>query len=107
MNITEGEKFVVSGVKLEGNYLGREDEFKSLVTIRPGEPYNGEQVTETTKAFTDYFGTFGYAFARVQAEPGDRPRQQPRGADAAGRALAPRVRAARQRSAATTARATK
>jgi outer membrane protein insertion porin family len=39
------------------------------VTIQPGEPYNGEQVTETTKAFTDYFGTFGYAFARVQAEP--------------------------------------
>jgi outer membrane protein insertion porin family len=69
VNITEGEKFVVAGVKLEGNYLGRDDEFKSLVTIRPGEPYNGEQVNETTKAFTDYFGTFGYAFARVQAEP--------------------------------------
>ena len=69
VNITEGEKFVVAGVKLEGNYLGREDEFKSLVTIRPGEPYNGEQVAETTKAFTDYFGTFGYAFARVEARP--------------------------------------
>jgi outer membrane protein insertion porin family len=69
VNISEGEKFVVAGVKLEGNYLGREEEFKSLVTIQPGEPYNGEQVTETTKAFTDYFGTFGYAFARVQAEP--------------------------------------
>lgn len=69
VNITEGEKFVVSGVKLEGNFLGREDEFKSLVTIEPGEPYNGEQVTQTTKAFTDYFGTFGYAFARVQARP--------------------------------------
>ncbi|RZL93886.1 MAG: outer membrane protein assembly factor BamA [Variovorax sp.] len=69
VNITEGQKFTVAGVKLEGNYLGREDEFKSLVTIRPGEPYNGEKVTETTKAFTDYFGTFGYAFARVQARP--------------------------------------
>ena len=69
VNITEGEKYVVSGVKLEGNYLGRDDEFKSLVTIKPGEPYNGEQVTDTTKAFTDYFGSFGYAFARVQAVP--------------------------------------
>lgn len=69
VNITEGEKFVVSGVKLTGNFLGREDEFKSLVTIRPGEPYNGEQLTETIKAFTDYFGSFGFAFARVQAEP--------------------------------------
>ncbi|MET3378344.1 MULTISPECIES: outer membrane protein assembly factor BamA [Variovorax] len=69
VNISEGEKFVVSSVKLDGNYLGRDDEFKSLITIKPGEPYNGEQVTETTKAFNDYFGTFGYAFARVQARP--------------------------------------
>ncbi|HZF86270.1 MAG TPA: outer membrane protein assembly factor BamA, partial [Burkholderiaceae bacterium] len=51
VNITEGPKYVVSGVKLEGNYLGREEEFKSLVTIKPGEAYNGDQVTETTKAF--------------------------------------------------------
>ncbi|MDM0103797.1 outer membrane protein assembly factor BamA [Variovorax sp. J22R24] len=68
VNITEGEKFVVSGVKLNGNFLGREDEFKSLVTIQPGEPYNGEQVTETIRAFNDYFGSFGFAFARVAAD---------------------------------------
>jgi len=69
INVTEGQKYVVSGVKLAGNYLGRDDEFKSLITIEPGEPYNAEQVTETTNAFTDYFGSFGYAFARVQARP--------------------------------------
>jgi outer membrane protein insertion porin family len=69
INISEGEKFAVAGVRLDGNYLGREDEFKTLVTIRPGAPYNGEDVAATTKAFTDYFGTFGYAFARVKAEP--------------------------------------
>ena len=69
VNVTEGEKFVVAGVKLAGNYLGRDEEFKSLVTIKPGEAYNGEDVTATTKAFNDYFGTFGYAFARVQAQP--------------------------------------
>ncbi|MDB5730468.1 MAG: outer membrane protein assembly complex, Omp85 family [Variovorax sp.] len=69
VNVTEGPKYLVSGVKLEGSYLGREDEFKSLVRIRPGEPYNVERVSETTKAFTDYFGIFGYAFARVQVRP--------------------------------------
>ncbi|TFZ08015.1 outer membrane protein assembly factor BamA [Ramlibacter humi] len=69
VNVTEGERFVVSGVKLEGNYLGKEDDFKTLVKIRPGESYNAEQVTETTKAFTDYFGSFGYAFANVEARP--------------------------------------
>ncbi|HEY1102644.1 MAG TPA: outer membrane protein assembly factor BamA, partial [Burkholderiaceae bacterium] len=69
INVTEGERFVVSGVRLEGNYLGKEEEFKSLVTIKPGQPYNADLVAGTTKAFTDYFGTFGYAFARVEARP--------------------------------------
>ena len=69
INLTEGERFVVSGVKLEGNYLGREDEFKSLVSIRPGQAYNADQVAETVKAFTDYFGKFGFAFARVEPRP--------------------------------------
>ena len=69
INITEGQRFVVSGVRLEGNYLGREQEFKTLVTIKPGQPYNADHVAQTSKAFTDYFGSFGYAFARVEALP--------------------------------------
>ena len=69
LNIFEGERFVVSAVRLEGNYLGREDEFKSLITIKPGAAYNADQVAETTKAFNEYFGTFGFAFARVEATP--------------------------------------
>lgn len=69
LNISEGERFVVSGVKLEGNYLTKDEEFKSLVTIKPGEAYNADAVAATTKAFSDYFGTFGFAFARVDAIP--------------------------------------
>jgi outer membrane protein insertion porin family len=69
INVTEGERFVVSSVSLVGNYLDRDEEFKSLVTIRPGEAYNADQVAATVKAFTDYFGRFGYAFARVQSVP--------------------------------------
>ncbi len=67
LNITEGERFVVSGVKVEGNFLGKEDEFKSLITIKPGQPYNADSVTSTVKAFKDYFGSFGFAFATVEA----------------------------------------
>lgn len=69
VNVTEGERFVVSGVKLEGNYLGKEDEFKSLVAIKAGQPYNADEVAETTRAFTENFGNFGFAFARVEARP--------------------------------------
>lgn len=69
INVTEGQRFVVSGIKLDGNYIGKEEEFKSLVTIKPGEAYNADTVAATTKAFTDYFGTFGFAFAKVEAVP--------------------------------------
>ena len=69
INIFEGERFVVAGVKLDGNYLGRDEEFKALVSIKPGQAYNADQVAETVKAFTDYFGKFGFAFARVQPRP--------------------------------------
>ncbi len=69
INITEGERFVVSDIQLEGNYLGKEEEFKTLVKMKPGQPYNSETVTETAKAFTDYFGRFGYAFARIEPRP--------------------------------------
>lgn len=69
INVSEGERFVVSSVKLVGDYLGKDEEFKSMVVIRPGEAFNNDEVTKTTKAFTDYFGNFGYAFARVDAKP--------------------------------------
>ncbi|WP_101047441.1 outer membrane protein assembly factor BamA [Macromonas nakdongensis] len=69
INVTEGKRYAVSSVRLEGDYLGKEAEFKTLVKLRPGQAYNAEDVTETTKAFTDYFGGFGYAFARVEAVP--------------------------------------
>lgn len=69
INITEGERFVVSAVKLQGNFLERDEEFKALVKIRPGEPYNADLVAQTVKAFTEYYGKFGFAFARVQSQP--------------------------------------
>ncbi|MEZ0308839.1 MAG: outer membrane protein assembly factor BamA [Ramlibacter sp.] len=69
INVTEGERYVVSSVRLEGNYLGKEEEFKSLIAIKPGEPYNADRVADTTKAFNDYFGNFGFAFANVEARP--------------------------------------
>ena len=69
INIKEGQPYTVSGVKLEGEYLGKEDDFKTLVLIRPGSPYQAEAVTQTTRAMIERFGTFGYAFAKVDARP--------------------------------------
>lgn len=69
VNVKEGQLYTVTSVKLEGDYLGKEPDFATLVTIKPGEPYRAETVTETTRAMSDRFGTFGYAFAKVDARP--------------------------------------
>ena len=37
-------------VKLEGDYLGKEEDFKTLVKIKPGEPYRAEDVAPETRA---------------------------------------------------------
>lgn len=69
VNITEGQRFAVAGVKLEGDFLGREESFASRVAVQVGQAYNVDEVTQTVEAFRDYYGEFGYAFARVQAVP--------------------------------------
>ena len=69
INITEGDRFVVSEVAMDGYYLGKDDEFKSLIEIKPGQAYNADEVARTTKAFNDYFGNFGFAFARTEVRP--------------------------------------
>ncbi len=69
VNINEGEKFRVSDVKLEGELLGRGEELQSLVTLKKGEVYSGEKLADSVKKISERMGTFGYAFANVNANP--------------------------------------
>ena len=39
------------------------------MTIKPGKPNNADDVAETTRVFTENFGNYGFAFARVEARP--------------------------------------
>ncbi len=69
ISVTEGQPYTVTAVKLEGEYLGKTEEFERLVRVRPGEAYRGEDVAATVRAFSDRFGLYGYAFARVEPRP--------------------------------------
>jgi len=69
INITEGEKYEVADVKLGGDLLVPEAELRSLITIKPGETFSREKLTESTKAITDRLAREGYAFANVNANP--------------------------------------
>jgi outer membrane protein insertion porin family len=69
ITITEGQPYIVTGVRMQGEYLGKDEEFRELVRIKVGEFYRAQDTTDTTKAFTDRFGLYGYAFARVDTTP--------------------------------------
>jgi outer membrane protein insertion porin family len=69
ITIREGQVFTVTGVRLEGNFLGRDDEFRSLVSVVPGQPYRGDDVASTVRRMADLFSVYGFAFARVEPRP--------------------------------------
>ena len=65
INVTEGPRYVISGVSMQGNYLGKNDEFQSLIKIKPGEPYKQADIAETLEAMRKRFGAYGHAFAKI------------------------------------------
>ncbi|SMB25716.1 Outer membrane protein assembly factor BamA [Sterolibacterium denitrificans] len=69
VNITEGNKYTVSSVKLAGDLRVPEDELRKLIELRPGDTFSREKLTDTTKKISDRLGNDGYAFANVNAAP--------------------------------------
>ena len=69
INVREGERYTVTGVRYAGNLVLPEDEYLKLTTIHPGEVFSRERLTETTKAISERLSNEGYAFANVNAAP--------------------------------------
>jgi outer membrane protein insertion porin family len=69
VNVTEGPQYRVSDVKLAGQMLVPEAELQKLITVKPGEVFERDRLTETTKQIGDRLGNDGYAFANVNAVP--------------------------------------
>ena len=67
--VKEGEQFTVSGFRMEGELLGRSDQFAELVEIKPGDVFSGAKLSASTEAITRRLGELGYAFANVNAVP--------------------------------------
>jgi outer membrane protein insertion porin family len=69
VNVTEGEKYTISDVKLAGELQVPEEELKPLISINKGDTFNRQKITETSKAIGDRLGNEGYAFSNVNAIP--------------------------------------
>lgn len=75
--ITEGQRYTVSGVKLEGEMLLPESDLRKLITLKAGDVFSRTKMNESTRAISDRLGKEGYAFANVNAAPDlDREKRQ-------------------------------
>lgn len=70
INITEGEKYRVSDIKLLApeTILPHAD-MRKLISIQVGDVFSRNKLTESQKSVSDRLGDDGYAFANVNAVP--------------------------------------
>jgi outer membrane protein insertion porin family len=69
VNVAEGERYTVSGVKLSGELLGLDEELGALVDVKAGEVFNAEKLNTVAKRINDRMATLGYAFASANPIP--------------------------------------
>ncbi len=69
VNISEGEKYTVSDVKLAGELQLPEEELLHLIKFKKGDTFNRQLVTEAGKALGDRLSNEGYAFSNINAIP--------------------------------------
>ena len=67
--IKEGERYKVRDIRFGGNTLGREEQFRKALALKPGDTFSGEKLSQTEKKITDDLGAIGYAFASVNPVP--------------------------------------
>src|SRR5262252_1322546 len=68
-NITEGETYTVSEVKLAGDLVITEEDMHKLVTIKPGEVFSRQKIVKSQEAMVAVLANIGYAFAQVTPVP--------------------------------------
>jgi len=69
VNVTEGEKYTVSEVRVGKQNVVPQDELDKLVSLKPGEVFSRQRLVETQKAISERLGNEGYAFANANAVP--------------------------------------
>ena len=69
VNITEGDRYTISDVKLAGQMVVPEEELRALIYTGPGQIYSQGVLTLSEEFMRARLGQDGYAFAQVQAVP--------------------------------------
>ena len=69
INITEGDQFTISEIRMAGEILVPEEELFGLVIVEHGDIFSRQKITETSANISDWLGNEGYAFANINAVP--------------------------------------
>jgi outer membrane protein insertion porin family len=69
VNITEGEKYTISEVKLAGESIVPDSELQALIAVKKGDTFSRSNITQSSKAISDRLSNEGYAFANVNPVP--------------------------------------
>ena len=69
LNVTEGEKYTIKGVKFVGDLIGQEDFITKIMPLKEGQLYNGALVTYTEESIAKLLARFGYANSKVRTIP--------------------------------------
>ena len=74
VNITEGDVFKISEVKLAGTFVVPETELRNYLLVKPGDTFSKKQITTTQEFIQNRLGLEGYAFAKVDPVPTPDPK---------------------------------
>lgn len=69
VNVTEGEKYTISEVKLAGETIIADAELQKLISLKSGDTFSREKITQSSKAISDRLSNEGYAFSNVNPVP--------------------------------------
>ncbi len=69
VNISEGELFTISEVRVAGDLILQEDELPHVISVRAGDIFSRRQLTDSSNALSERLGNEGYAFVNVNAIP--------------------------------------
>ena len=69
INISEGEQYTVTDVKLAGELILPQEDLFGLISIGKGELFSRKEVTDSSKRLTERLGEEGYSFANVNSIP--------------------------------------
>jgi len=69
VNLTEGDVFKVSEVKVAGTFVVPKPVLENLVQVQPGQTFNHKLITQTQELIQNRLGAEGYAFAKVDPVP--------------------------------------